>query len=251
MTQKKTGFILITALLVLTFTLSACEQEYAPVEEMESLATQVMEGGFAATAESMLDIEQFGTQTAIANGAPAAEAAETAVPEVVDETSDAADEVEVIPETEEATDEAETPDVAPATDIPASTATPVVVSPAATDAPIATSGTYILKPGEHPYCIARRFNVNPDELLAASGLSASQGSVYYANLVLKIPQTGNTFPGDRVLNAHTSTYTAQSNTTVYGVACYFGDIDPQDIIALNSNLVAPYNVAAGTTLNIP
>ncbi|MCX8061191.1 MAG: LysM peptidoglycan-binding domain-containing protein, partial [Anaerolineales bacterium] len=54
--------------------------------------------------------------------------------------------------------------------------------------------TYTLRKGEHPYCIARRFNVNPITMLQLSGLPTS--GTYTAGTVLKIPQSGS-FPGDR------------------------------------------------------
>ena len=53
--------------------------------------------------------------------------------------------------------------------------------------------TYTLQAGEYPYCIARRFNVNPAELLNLNGLTSS--SHVTPGRVLQIPQTGHPFPG--------------------------------------------------------
>ena len=53
-------------------------------------------------------------------------------------------------------------------------------------------------------CIARRFNVDPDALLSASGLTSPD--LYYAGLTLTIPQSG-AFPGSRMLATHPTTYT--------------------------------------------
>ena len=55
-------------------------------------------------------------------------------------------------------------------------ATPVAVAPSGpTTTPVPPGvrpATYILQSGEFPYCIARRFNVDPDALLSASGLTS-------------------------------------------------------------------------------
>lgn len=107
--------------------------------------------------------------------------------------------------------------------------------------------TYTLQPGEFPYCIARRFDVDPKELLALNGLIA--GQIYYPNLTLKIPQTGS-FPGERALRPHPDTYTVRVNDTIYKIACYYGDVDPMAIAAAN-NLTPPYTLTPGMTLNIP
>lgn len=98
--------------------------------------------------------------------------------------------------------------------------------------------TYTLRKGEHPYCIARRFDVNPITMLQLSGLSTA--GTYSTGTVLTIPQSGN-FPGDRSLKKHPTTYTVQSGDTLFTIACQFGDVWPEDIadangIKLNANL---------------
>lgn len=109
--------------------------------------------------------------------------------------------------------------------------------------------SYTLQPGEFPYCIARRFNVNPDELLNLNHLT--DGQLYYPNLTLTIPQTGNPFPAGRALHSHPDTYTVPaSGQTVYGVACYYGDIDPAAIAAANG-LSLSANLTGGQQLKIP
>jgi len=108
--------------------------------------------------------------------------------------------------------------------------------------------TYTLQAGEYPYCIARRFNVNPDELLNLNGLSRYRK--VSPGVVLQIPQTGHTFPGTRALHPHPATYTVVTGDTIYTVACYYGDVEPMAIVAANS-LVAPYTLTAGQTLQIP
>jgi LysM repeat protein len=78
--------------------------------------------------------------------------------------------------------------------------------PAATSVPGVRPATYTLQAGEFPYCIARRYNVDPDQLLALSGLV--DGVIYPPGTSLKIPQSGS-FPGDRMLQNHPTTYTKQ------------------------------------------
>ena len=53
------------------------------------------------------------------------------------------------------------------------------------------ASNYTLQNGEFVFCIARRFNVDPDEILALNGLFDSQ--TVYPGLVLKIPQSGKAF----------------------------------------------------------
>ncbi|MBK8419238.1 LysM domain-containing protein [Candidatus Villigracilis saccharophilus] len=99
-----------------------------------------------------------------------------------------------------------------------------------------------------PYCSARRFNVDPDALLSASGLTSPD--VYVPNQKLTIPQSGS-FPGSRSLAAHPTTYTvASSSETLYGIACKFGDVDPAAIASANS-LAVSATLTAGQKLQIP
>jgi LysM repeat protein len=122
--------------------------------------------------------------------------------------------------------------------------TPVVIVPTATPGHPAT---YTLQSGEFPYCIARRFNINPDELLALNGLGS--GQVLQPGLQLRIPAAGS-FPGNRALHAHPTQYTVAVDDTIYGVACYFGDVDPTSIAAAN-NLSLSTPLTTGRILNIP
>ncbi|HSB65673.1 MAG TPA: LysM peptidoglycan-binding domain-containing protein, partial [Anaerolineales bacterium] len=122
---------------------------------------------------------------------------------------------------------------APTIEIPVATDTPE--APSATATPItyisATPGgppaTYTLAEGEFPYCIARRFDVNLDEMLTLNNLTLD--SLLSPGQVLKIPQTGNPFIGNRVLHEHPTTYQIQSGDTLYKIACYFGDVSPDMI----------------------
>jgi LysM repeat protein len=152
-------------------------------------------------------------------------------------------------ETTEVPGEPEGPDVTE----PVITDTPVVEPPTATPPiqPVPTitvPDNYTLNRGEYPYCIARRFDVDPGELLRANGLSS--GSVYYAGMNLNIPKSGRAFPGNRALRAHPTTYSVRSGDSIYSIACYFGDVSPEAIVAANG-LSEPYKLTPGQNLNIP
>jgi len=108
--------------------------------------------------------------------------------------------------------------------------------------------SYTLQNGEFPYCIARRFNVDPEALIRASNLV--DPDVYYAGLSLTIPQSG-AFPGDPSLMAHPTTYTVLSgDETVYSVACKFGNVYP-DAIASANGISASAKLTSGQKLQIP
>jgi LysM repeat protein len=108
--------------------------------------------------------------------------------------------------------------------------------------------SYTLQAGEFPYCIARRFNVNPDDLLTLNGLY--DGSIFMAGTTLRIPQTGS-FPGDRALRPHPTTYTVTSSgETFYSIACLFGDVDPGQIAQING-LALGSLLTLGQAVKIP
>lgn len=150
---------------------------------------------------------------------------------------------------EEPTSEAtETPEP---TDVVEVTAAPTSAS-AATAAPTQASGgvptSYTLHEGEHPFCIARRFDIDPTQLLNANGLDTD--SVISPGMTLTIPQNSSSFPGERVLYDHPDTYTVASADTLYGIACYYGDVYPEAIAQANG-LTEPYDLTPGSVLNIP
>jgi LysM repeat protein len=129
---------------------------------------------------------------------------------------------------------------------PKPTSVPQVVQPLPTEGK--PPATYTLKKGEFPWCIARRYNVNPVEMLSLNGLNVnSQVPVEY---VLKIPQTGNSFGPNRDLKAHPVDYTVRAGDTIYSIACAFGDVNPDAIVAAN-NLTSPFTLTAGAVIKIP
>ncbi len=149
----------------------------------------------------------------------------------------------------EATATPDTPEAATATtgsqtEEPTEVATAVPTSSGGASRP----ASYTLQEGEFPYCIARRFDVNPDELLTLNGFTRT--TLVRPGTTLQIPQSGNPFPSTRALHTHPSTYTVLSGDTIYTVACYFGDVDPMAIATRNS-LSSPYTLSVGSTINIP
>lgn len=251
MARKKSIFFLVTAFIFMALVSTGCERSYAPINE--TLATPTLESGEAFPEElpsDMEDVFAIGAQTATAEAlnamgeTPPADGAATATP--------AAEDSELTPESA-ATDE--TPTATGEVASPTSTA-PVLdptETPVPTTEPVDTNNlpsNYTLRKGEFPYCIARRFNVNPSELLSLNGISSTGARDLQPGLTLVIPQTGNPFPYTRARNTHPVTYVVPETTTVYDIACFFGDVDPAKIISLNS-ISNPDSVAAGTSLQIP
>jgi len=105
---------------------------------------------------------------------------------------------------------------------------------------------YTLKGGEFPFCIARRFDLNPDDLLTLNNI----GGDVSPGTTLKIPQTGSWPGGNRARNPHPTTHTITSGETIYSIACYYGDVSPEAIIAVNQ-LEDPYTLSPGQILQIP
>lgn len=134
-----------------------------------------------------------------------------------------------------------------ATTAPTATSTPepteIIAVPTVT-----RPAEYTIHEGEFVYCIARRFNLDPTDLMDLNGLA--EGSILSPGTTLKIPQTGTWTGEGRVLNPHPTTYTVSAGETIYSIACYFGDVSPEAIIAVNG-LESPYTLTSGQVLNIP
>ena len=141
--------------------------------------------------------------------------------------------------------------VTPTPTSPPPTATSI--PPTATSKPkavptVSVPSSYTLHRGEYPYCLARRFNIDPNYLLRANGLS--RGQVVYPGTVLTIPKNAPPFPGNRAWHAHPTTYTVRYGDTIYSIACYFGDVSPEAIAAANGISVST-PLTPGQTLTIP
>jgi LysM repeat protein len=146
------------------------------------------------------------------------------------------------------TGSATTQPAGPAQPVQTTPQAPTTNNPVQPPPPLVVPASYTLQKNEFPFCIARRFNVDPGELLRMNGLSSY--SVYYAGMILHIPQTGRTFPGNRALQPHPDTYTVGPNDTIFSIACAYGDVDPMGIAAVNG-LPAPYRISSGQVLQIP
>lgn len=133
------------------------------------------------------------------------------------------------------------------------TVTPTLAStPAPTEIKVPTVTkpvSYKLQDNEDPYCIARRFNLDIGELLSLNSLTTD--SKPKTGTVLQMPATNHRWnSGARVLIQHPSSYAVRTGDTVNLIACRFGDVSPEAIIAVN-NLQEPYTLSAGQVLNIP
>ena len=232
---KKGATIAFTFMLVVL--IAACNQPYSQLPSVTNTpinATSLFTTPIGQTPNiTMSDVANFGTSTSLAlSGTPQAVATQTITVGTQDLSAT------VTPTSLVSTGSALT-----------STATLAVGSTLPTSAPVGSRpATYTLQKGEFPYCLARRFDVDPDALLSLNGLSG--GNIYYPNLTIKIPQSGS-FPGTRALRNHPATYTvASSSDTVYGIACLFGDVDPAAIAQAN-NISVGAALTAGQQLSIP
>jgi len=147
--------------------------------------------------------------------------------------------------TDAGTTDVTTPEV-PQADVPTATPTPEPTKEVV-QVDLKVPKKYTLRKGEFPWCIARRFNIDPTTLMNANGLS---GSSYSPGLVLTIPQDAPKFQGDRSLKNHPTTYTVTSGDSFYSIACVFGDVWPEEIAAQNFMELGDA-LAAGTQLDIP
>ena len=124
--------------------------------------------------------------------------------------------------------------------------TPVIVYTATPGIP----ATYTMQLGDTVYCLARRYNLDPNAIISANP-SLNADSIRDGTTI-NLPQ-GPVWPesmGSRALHAHPGTYSVGSGQTIYHVACYYGDVAPEAIAQANG-LAAPYTLTAGQSLIIP
>jgi LysM repeat protein len=236
-------FALLTLLTIIL--LSACVRPAStPPTSQSAAGTTTTEFPVPGTTEDVMSqLESLATQTAMAMSGSSTGAQQTPVATLpAPGTTEAAG--GAAPTTEgqaQAQPTAAPPTVAP-TQAPAQAQ---VVVPTRTPG---KPSSYTLKGGEFPYCIARRFDVNPSEMLNLSGLA--QSGVFSPGTVLKIPQSGGGFPGARSLRETPDTYSVGSGDTIYSIACLYGKVDPSEIAYANS-LTSPYTLKVGQELYIP
>jgi len=236
MARIKQGAIVAFTLMLVAIIASACNQPYSQQPSVTNTpinATSLFETPINQTPGiTMSDVANFGTSTALAlSGTPQAIATQTLAVGTQDLSASV------------------TPTALASAD-PASTATLAVSGTLPTSAPVGSRpAEWTLRSGEFPYCIARRFDVDPSALLSLNGLT--NGNIFYPGRTLKIPQSGS-FPGTRALRNHPATYTVASATeTVYSIACTFGDVRPQDIITANNLSGDDPDLTSGQQLSIP
>jgi LysM repeat protein len=231
MNMFKKTFTITLLILVLALALAACERSAStgPTDLTAPPTTGDSETPEATSSDPMEMLKQFATQTAEAMFNADASGGNSSTSTVTNIPLPGTTQVATL-------------------SLPTSEPTQAVVI----NTPVPPSTTkptsYTLQEGEYPYCIARRYNVDPGELLSINGLN--ENSYFYAGQVFTMPQSGNEYPGERSLLTRPATYTVKSGDTIYKVACAYGDIDPLKIASAN-NLVAPYTLTAGTTLSIP
>ena len=228
--MKTHRLIALLAAILLVASLAACTRS---ISGSKKSATSTPEGGAAAlptggTSDVLGQIYLFATQTAMATqgltaGLPPAQTGPEITPGAPVETAGN------IPPPQQGQP----------------TPMPVIVAPPATPG---LPSSYTLQKSEFPYCIARRFNVDPGELLRMNELTSY--SVYYGGMVLRIPQSGRSFPGNRALRPHPASYDVRPGDTLFSIACIYGDVDP-NMIAYVNNIPVNAKLAVGTLLNIP
>lgn len=248
MVHRYSRLTLSCTLTLLAVAISACVQPFPDAQvslnSPTPLPTNFFVSPFPTSDNPMAMVEELSTGTAMAATAAALTAGTPAATEAATTGTPGAD-GSATPTLEGTSG---TPVASATPTLGGNTSTPAVTQVAPTTI-VNRPATYTLQKGEWPYCIARRYNVNPDELLSLNGLQS--GEVLLPGLSLKIPQTGNPFPGSRAWHSHPDTYTVDdASETLYGVACYYGDVDPAALAQAN-NLALTATLTVGQQLTIP
>jgi LysM repeat protein len=108
--------------------------------------------------------------------------------------------------------------------------------------------SYTLHQGEFPYCLARRFDILPEDLLDYNGIES--GTIFYPGLTIVIPPNARAYIGNRALQYHPASYTVVYGDTLYSIACLYGDVDPRAIADVN-DIDINQTLTPGTILQIP
>lgn len=248
--KKKISVRLASLILLGAILVSACTQQYsqAPLATPTLIPTGLFVSPFPSGQDPMQVVADLGTQTAMAKTAEAI-GGTPGTPSTP--TTPGTPGTIVTP----LTGASLTPTLGTPGILVVTTPAPITVVPGATTAvaltivvPSGRPATYTLHLGEFPYCIARRFNLNPPDLFALNNIS--DGSIFMPGLTLTIPQSG-TFLDGRSLHSHPDTYTVDSSTeTLYSIACYYGDVYPEAIAQAN-NLPLSVVLSVGQKLSIP
>lgn len=225
--MRKFSFGLILAVLVIPFILPACQRSASVnpgVTNNPTVAASVVK-----PTENPAQPSIGGTQTQIA--IPTATTQPTLPPTATNTPEVTVPPVEIV-----------------ATITPTLEATATVIEEVAVPT-LKRPATYEIQKMESPYCIARRFNVDIGELLSINKLTTE--SVLETGTVIDIPFTGHPWSsGPRALLPHPIQYTVKNGDTVNSIACLYGDVSPEAIIAVNK-LTEPVTLSAGQVLEIP
>ena len=153
----------------------------------------------------------------------------------------------------DATEESMTDPTATVSDALVSTSTPTPAAAAVETGETevyeyAVPDSYTLHSGEFIFCLARRFNIHPDDLKDYNGYKS--GDTQSPGDVIQIPSGSRPWVGDRALQYHPANYTVIYGDTLYSIACLYGDVDPRAIAAAN-DLDVDQVLTPGTVLQIP
>ncbi len=136
--------------------------------------------------------------------------------------------------------------VVTSTPIPTATPTP---TPTATPMVLSAPETWQIQSGETLECLARRFDVKLEDLIEANP--------HLDPFNLKIGQTvtlpeNSKWEGERAVGTwpRPDIWEVSPGETVYGIACAYGDIYPEEIIEAN-NIEDPNDLSGYTELQIP
>lgn len=91
--------------------------------------------------------------------------------------------------------------------------------------------SYTVQKGEFIYCLGRRFDIKPIDILSYNGLPP--GAALFPGQIIQIPQYSLPFPLERALSPHPVDYIVKPFDTFYIIACQFGDVFPEDIAEEN------------------
>lgn len=228
--KSYTKIVLVVA-LALFLVLTACTRQ---ASKSPVATTPTGEVNFPFNTQAA--VSNFGTQTAIAS-TPGAGVAPTFTPQVVVSTlTPAAGDTGAVTSGESGGGQQATATTGSA----ATVATPAVARPT----------TYTLQKGEWPICIARRYGLDLNTFFAANGMNMNSRPA--TGTVLKIPATGdwNSSFGSRTLVKHPATYTVAGGDTVNTIACKYGDVTTEAILAVNG-LASASDLKSGSTIKIP
>jgi LysM repeat protein len=232
--MKKYSKIALLVVLVMFFSLTACTLKASTPPPPAKTPT----GELPFPVYTPGDVGTFGTQTAIAQTPGAATTAQVGV---FTETPAATAASGSSESSESGGGQAAVTSQPQAQSQPQQAVpTPVVARPA----------SYTLQKGEWPICIARRYDLDLGSFFSANGLNINSKPA--TGTVLTIPASGTWSAnyGSRSLKAHPTTYSVVSGDTIYTIACRFGDVTPEAILAVNG-LASASDIQPGMTLNIP